>query len=121
MIYSEELLSMLCDDHIRRAWREGLYTLEAVMSKTEGGKYGKNVREFINSPLVLTYRLHCIFEDAKRRGIHFKGQIEPYDVSDEAFLQGMDQMKKYIPMYSIAAQKEDILSRKCCDRHYFRY
>lgn len=120
MIYDEELLTMLCDDHIRKAWREGLYTLESVMKKEDGDKYGKNVREFIHSPLVLTYRLHCIFKEAKRRGIRFKGQIEPYEVSDEAFIEGMNQMRKYIPMYSIAFQKEEILSRKCCDKHYFR-
>jgi hypothetical protein len=120
MIYDETLLPMLCKKHLVDQYIEGLHTLRTILTKKAGKQYDRNVREFEFCPLVLTYKLDCMYKEGKRRKVDLKGRVDPYTISDEVFIEGIQQMKRYIPMYTIPHQKDTILDQKCCHDWYFR-
>ena len=82
-IWSEQLIPLLCRQHLLATWRESLGAYKIITQGLKGYINHPATKEFTHAPNALLHRLHLIRKEMLRRGYNPKsipeisGDLEP--------------------------------------------
>lgn len=110
-VWHEQLIPLLCRQHLLATWREGLgaYAIITGTTITKNGAGYRNhpaVKEFEKCHCVLWARLCLIREEMLARSYQPK-DLPPFQCIDVC------QEQKYVPWQTLEEQIEVLRSKKC--------
>lgn len=102
-VWHEQLIPLLCRQHLLATWREGLGAYAILTQNKKGYRNHPAVKEFENSPVDLFLRLSAIRIEMLKRGYH------PKHLPDAP----IGSFPKSIPWQTLEQQIEVLKAKKC--------
>jgi len=104
-IWDEELIPKICDNHLVKMWQDVWDCFDEITENPGKKHKTPEILEFQACPLMLVHRMEMVYKEAGKRGYSvFIEPPDPYSVSDQVLLDGVKEMKYYVPWLPLKDQ-----------------